>query len=146
MEIDRYLGQIVNPTIADFEANPTSVRHAFLAAVAVYHLVDYLGLKKGHLAKLRRDCADFAAVDRIAHAFKHVEAGHRADPGRQPLSSGDVVARPPAVWDEAVWDMTIWNDTAGGVTVNGERAVDVLSAINGAVRFLLQKGAHPASR
>jgi len=35
MEIERYFEQIVDPTIAGFEANPTSVRHAFLAAVTV---------------------------------------------------------------------------------------------------------------
>jgi hypothetical protein len=28
MEIDRYFEQIVDPTIADFEANPTSVRYS----------------------------------------------------------------------------------------------------------------------
>ncbi len=44
MDIDRYFEQIVDPTIKDFEANPTSVRHAFLAAVAVFHTIDYAGL------------------------------------------------------------------------------------------------------
>lgn len=36
MEIERYFEQIVAPTIADFEANPTSAEHTFLAAVAQF--------------------------------------------------------------------------------------------------------------
>jgi hypothetical protein len=77
MDIDRYFEQIVDPTIKDFEANPTSVRHAFLAAVAVFHTIDYAGLRR--LRKKFRQNPDFATVDRIANAFKHVETGRRDD-------------------------------------------------------------------
>jgi hypothetical protein len=73
MEVEHYFEQIVDPTIADFEANPTSIRHASLAAVVVFHAIDYLGAKS-HRKKFREDNADFALVDRIAHAFKHVKA------------------------------------------------------------------------
>jgi hypothetical protein len=135
MEIDRYFEQIVDPTIADFEANPTSVRHAFLAAVAVFHAIDYLGVKS-HRKKFREDSADFALVDRIAHAFKHVHTGHSADPNPQPLSAEGVIARPPAAWDSAVWDLSSWDDTVGGVTLDGEWARDVLSAVKRAADFL----------
>jgi hypothetical protein len=73
MEIERYFEQIVDPTIADFEANPTSVRHAFLAAVVVFHAIDYLPRETASSSSLRNrfrnECADFAIVDRIAHAF-----------------------------------------------------------------------------
>jgi hypothetical protein len=137
MEIDRYFEQIVDPTIADFEANPTSVRHAFLAAVAVFHAMDYLDANS-HRKKFRENNADFALVDRIAHAFKHVQTGHPADPNLQPLSSEGVIM-PPAAWDSGAWDLSSWDDTTGGVTLDSERAVDVLSAIKGAAQFVRQK-------
>ena len=69
MEIERYFEQIVDPTIADLEANPTSVRHAFLAAVVVFHAIDYLDANS-YRKQFREDNADFALVDRIAHAFQ----------------------------------------------------------------------------
>jgi hypothetical protein len=137
MEIKRYFEQIVDPTIADFEANPTSVRHAFLAAVAVFHTIDYLGT--GRFRKKFREHADFASVDRIAHAFKHVQTGHPADPNLQPLSSEGVIMRPPAAWDSGAWDLSSWDDTTGGVTLDSERAVDMLSAIKGAAQFVRQQ-------
>jgi hypothetical protein len=126
MEINRYFEQIVDPTIADFEANPTSVRHAFLAAVAVFHATtDYLG-GKPFRDDLRQN-ADFVTVDRIAHAFKHVRT---RDPKIAPLSAGEVIARPPAAWDSGgAWDLSSWDDPIGGVTLDSERAIDVLSAI-----------------
>jgi hypothetical protein len=137
MDADRYFEQIVDPTIADFEANPTSVRHAFLAAVAVFHTIDYLNAKRDR--KNFRDAnADFALVDRIAHAFKHVHTGHLADPNLQPLTSEGVISRPAAAWDSAVWDMSTWDDAEGGVTLDSERATDVLSAIKGAALFVRQ--------
>ena len=89
MEIDRYFVQIVDPTIADFEANPTSVRHAFLAALAVFHSIDYLAPNRsaGLRTAFRKQCEEFVIIDRIAHAFKHVETGHPDNPHNQPLSA-----------------------------------------------------------
>jgi hypothetical protein len=34
--------KILEPAIADFERNPTSVRFAFMACVVTFHAVDYL--------------------------------------------------------------------------------------------------------
>jgi hypothetical protein len=100
METERYFEQIVDPTIADFEANPTSVRHAFMAAVVVFHAIDYLDANSAR-KKFREDNADFALIDRIGHAFKHMQTGHPADPNLQPLSAEGVITRPPAEWDSA---------------------------------------------
>jgi hypothetical protein len=138
MEIERYFERIVDPTIADFEANSTSVRHAFLAAVTVFHAIDYLDANSRR-KKFREDNADFALVDRIAHAFKHVHTGHPADPNLQPLSAEGVITRPPAAWDSGAWDLSSWDDTFGGVTLDSERAIDVLSAIKGAAQFVRQQ-------
>jgi hypothetical protein len=40
-DLESYLDAIAEPTIKDFEDNPTSVRHAFLACVEVFHGIDY---------------------------------------------------------------------------------------------------------
>jgi hypothetical protein len=52
-DLARYLDEIVDPTVSDFERNPTSVWHAFLAGVAVFHSVDYLAypVPPGNLRK-----------------------------------------------------------------------------------------------
>ena len=146
MEIDRYLEQIVDPTIADFKANPTSVRHAFLAAVAVFHAIDYLDANS-YRKKFREDSADFALVDRVAHAFKHVQTGNPADPNLQPLSAEGVIARPPAYYDvSGAWDLSCWDDPIGGVTIDDDRQLDVLLAIKRAAEFvrLQAEGNRPA--
>jgi hypothetical protein len=141
MEIQRYLEQIVNPTIKDIEANPTSVRHAFLAALAVFHSIDYLPRRSkspsGLRDRFRKRCADFAIVDRIAHAFKHVEAGSDHNPDHQPLSAKGVIARSPAYYNKSgAYGLSRWNDPIGGVTLDSERHIDVLSAVKGAAEFV----------
>ena len=77
-DMERYLNEIVEPTIEDFEKNRTSVRHAFLACVTTFHAIDYLAYpRKARLLREKfRKNVDFATVDRVAHAFKHVVAGN----------------------------------------------------------------------
>ena len=41
-DLERYLNEIVDPTIEELAEHRTSVRHTFLACVAVFHAVDYL--------------------------------------------------------------------------------------------------------
>jgi hypothetical protein len=145
MEIDRYFEQIVDPTITDFEANPTSVRHAFLAAVVVFHSVDYLapGRSSGLRSKFRKKCVDFATVDRIAHAFKHVKTGHPDNIDLQPLSADGVITRPPMYYGvSGAYGLSRWGDPTGGITLDGDRQQDVLSAVKCAAEFIrLQFGA-----
>jgi hypothetical protein len=139
MEIERCFEQIVDPTIADFEANPTSVRHAFLAAAAVFHAIDYLGASRLR-KKFRENNSDFALVDRIAHAFKHVQTGHPDDPNLQPLSAAGVIGRPPMYYNvSGAYGLSRYNDPIGGVTLDGDRRLDVLSAIKGAAQFVRQQ-------
>jgi hypothetical protein len=144
IDLERYIEEIVNPTIADFERNPTSRRHAFLACVAVFHGTDYLAFPNERPATLRQrfraQSLDFAIVDRVAHAFKHVAIGPRANPS---LKQGDVISRPPGVGGPAVWDLSRWDDPTGGVTLDGEREVDLLAAVKNTVTFLLTQGAAP---
>ena len=83
IDLERYVFDFVDPTIDDFEKNPTSVRHAFLACVAAFHGVDYLAWpdEPGKLrSHLRRD-EDSRIVDDVAHAFKHVATSRRPNKG-----------------------------------------------------------------
>ena len=138
-DLVRYLDEIAEPTISDFEKNPASVRHAFIACVVVFHSIDYLAYprKSRPLRQLfRRQSTDFALVDHVAHAFKHVASGN---PNNKRLVSSDVISRPPAVWGSATWDLSQWDDPAGGVTLNSDRTVDLLGALKRAVDFLRKK-------
>ena len=135
----RYIDEIVEPTVKEFENNPTSVRHAFLACVAVFHTVDYLAYpKKSRTLREQFDLAspDFAKVDNVAHAFKHVSVGPRDTPD---LKVGEVISRPPANWDEAEWDLSEWDDVTGGVTLDKDRGTDLLKVLERAVQFLRSK-------
>lgn len=74
-EIVQYLELIVEPTFADFKANPRSIRHAYLACVATYHAIDRAALpdKPGNLKrKWREQSLEFVIVDMMAHHLKHV--------------------------------------------------------------------------
>jgi hypothetical protein len=66
-----FLDQIVEPTFADFEANPGSIRHAYLACVATYHAIDRAGEgvsgRVGNLKKKwREQSLEFVIVDMMA--------------------------------------------------------------------------------
>jgi hypothetical protein len=135
----RYIEEFVEPTIEDFQKNPTSVRHAFLAAVAVFHAIDYLAFPKKRSADLRqrfrKQSSEFAMVDDVAHAFKHVVVGDRTKPH---LRAREVVARPPAYFDvSGAWDVSRFDDAVGGVMLINNRNVDLLGVLRGAVAFLL---------
>jgi hypothetical protein len=150
MEIERYLETIVDPTIDDLESHPTSVRYAFLACVAVFHSLDYLAHsesseKQNRRSLFRKQSADFATVDRVAHAFKHVEAGHPAATDNQPLKTEGVIKRPPAYWDNALWDLSHWDDATGGVTLADDRQLDLLSTLKRAVAFIRTQIDPPAA-
>jgi hypothetical protein len=72
----RYLELIVDPTLEDFTKNPTSLRHAFLACVAIFHAIDRAseekGISRGNLRREWGKTAEFKIVDIVAHHFKHV--------------------------------------------------------------------------
>lgn len=132
-DLELYLRDIVEPTIDDFENDPTSVRKAFLACVAMCHAVDYLAhpRKPGNLRRdWKRQCPSFSIVDLVAHAFKHVKSD-----GIDRVFAADVIPRPPMVWCEAQLDLSRWGDPEGGVTLNRDRAIDLRNALKASVVF-----------
>jgi hypothetical protein len=73
----RYLELIVDPTFEEFKKNPTSVRQAFLACVAIYHASDRAAYpaKPGNLLKeWRKNSQEFKLVEIVANHFKHVKS------------------------------------------------------------------------
>ncbi len=137
MDPGRYLEEIVRPTLEEYERDPTSVRRAFIACVVTFHTLDYLG---GSRQKFGQACPDFATVDRIAHAFKHVETGHPNDTQKPPLTASDVIARPPAFFDVSfVWDLSRFDDPIGGVTLRSDTRIDLAQVLQRAYAFLDSK-------
>lgn len=80
-----YLDLIVEPTFADYQQNPGSPRHAFLACVAVFHCIDRV---EGHNGNLRKSWGEqsieFLVVDMFAHHLKHVKSSHEKRVSNKP--------------------------------------------------------------
>ena len=135
-------------SIQEFAVNPKSRRLAFLACLTTFHAIDYLappGSKpnKGNLLKrFRSESAEFAVMERVACAFKHVKTGKPDTPANQPLASGDLIARPPGTWGEAVWGLSNWGDLVGGVSLDQHRTVDLLATVRAAARFIRAQSTH----
>jgi hypothetical protein len=149
MDVDakRYMTEIVDPTISEFEANPCSQRHGVLACVVTFHAIDYLTYPKKS-ANSRKDFRDespeFALVDRVAHAFKHVAlkrviTGHQAAGDVIPLKADDVIVRPPGFCDVGVYDLSRLDDSVGGITIKGEHEHDLLVVVKRAAEYLRNK-------
>ena len=90
--LTRYLKVIVEPTVEEFQHNPFSLRHCYLACAATYHSIDRAAeITKKRPATLRqvwgRKSMEFKLVDIVAHDFKHIRASDRnVPPNRIPLS------------------------------------------------------------
>jgi hypothetical protein len=74
-----YFRELVEPTIAEFEANPTSVRRAYAACVFAYHFADTVHVHTGRSkTQVRKELAALAAefwtVEGVATVAKHLEA------------------------------------------------------------------------
>ena len=73
-DLDEYIELIVEPTFADFSKDARSVRHAYLACLAIYHAVDRAAYpdEAGTLAEQwRSESLAFMLVDEVAQHFKH---------------------------------------------------------------------------
>jgi hypothetical protein len=130
-DLRRYLNDFVEPTIADFEVNPASVRHAFMACIVTFHSVDYLAHPKASRPlrqQWNEESPAFAIVDDVAHAFKHVKAGNPANPD---LRAREVVAKRGAFSPgfSAGFDV-------GMVTLENDPTTNVLAVVKEASDFI----------
>jgi hypothetical protein len=88
LSLSRYLDLIVEPTLDDFQKNQSSVRHAFISCVVVFHAIDRLSKKPANLRQVwRKQSIDFAMVDLICHTLKHVETGGETPENRIPWTA-----------------------------------------------------------
>jgi hypothetical protein len=136
MDVQTYIRQIVEPTINEYETEPTSIRRAFLACVVTYHIIDYLTYPKkkpgDRRQKFRQSSNEFAIIDRVAHALKHVTTGNPNAPHNQPLASGDVISGPPFTAGMPV-GLPLRLET---VALPHEGVLDLLSTVKLALKFL----------
>ena len=131
-----YLETMVLPTIEEFGTVPSDRRRAFIACLVTFHTVDYLTRPASPAdlrARLRHASPDFALVDRVAHAFKHVASGHKNSAEMPLLHHDDISTRPPALAGVMMAGRSQAGDCWGAVEVDGE---NVLAAVGRAAEFL----------
>jgi hypothetical protein len=142
-DLKKYMDEIVDPTIRDFEDHPASRRHAFIASVVTFHCVDYLAHPKNSANlrdQLKKENPDFADVDRLAHSFKHVLTGHPNAPDNQPLRSSSVFERPPGFVGVMAVGLSFIGDEIGAVEIWGEENRGaLLPLVKRAAEFLRSK-------
>src|SRR5271165_4415208 len=95
MTPEEYMRDILQPTIKDLVQNRTSKRHAFLACVATYHMIDYLCGKRRKAVlrgEYRLQSAAFAAVDRITNGRAEAQSGRVRSPSRVAGRPADLAA------------------------------------------------------
>ena len=135
-DLERYLEEIVVPTVKDFDEHPTSVRHAFLACVAAFHAVDYMAHpRKSRTLRQRwgNQSEAFRRVDEVAHAFKHVVTRRRDNSA---LNARAIISRPPAIAGVMECRLSMLGDTTGAVTLQEDTTIDLLAVVREAVSFL----------
>ena len=77
MKPSEYFRALVEPTILEFESDPTNIRRAYAACLFTYHFADavavYLGRKVSEIEDdLTKVAPEFRLVRAIANMSKHV--------------------------------------------------------------------------
>jgi len=142
MDAAVYMAEMVEPTIEEFARNSASRRHAFIACLVTFHCVDYLAHPRNARnvrEQFRKESADFAVVDRVAHAFKHVESGDERSPDNPPLMARAVFGRPPGRCGVGQAGISRVADPDGGVEIWGENTPDLLYVVKKAAEYLRGK-------
>jgi hypothetical protein len=130
MTPEEYMRDIMQPTIKELIQNRTSKRHAFLACVVTYHMIDYLCGKRRKAVlrgEYRLQSAAFAAVDRITHGRAEAQSGRVRSPSRVAERPADLAA-----------------SAEGEAWLAGE-GTDILALVNEAADFLAKKAGEQAS-
>ncbi len=145
-DLERYLREIVEPTVDDFCSKPSSVRIGFLTCVAIDHSVDYLAFPRdrshwnqrdhrGKRARLRKQFGEeneqFRLASEVANAFKHVKTV-----SERGLEAAEVYERPPAMAGRMMVGISLIGDTTGAVVVDSH---NLLQVVTEALRFLRSK-------
>jgi hypothetical protein len=137
-DLEKYLNDIVDPTVREFADNRASVRHAFIACVITCQAADYLAFPKraaGVRKRWRDRSRDFRIVDDVGHAFKHVIVGDKQNPR---LKAQEVLSRQPFVGDLAI-GVSRFGVIREGVMLANDPLIDLLETVEAAVRFLREQ-------
>jgi hypothetical protein len=109
-----------------------------LACVVTFHTVDYLAPKQSK--ELRdgfcKQSHEFLLIDRVAHAFKHVESGHPKSLIKPPLHVSEMGSRPLARLGQMRMGLSRLGDAMGGVATASGRGKDLLQTVKHAAAFL----------
>lgn len=132
----QYLDELVLPAIADFEAAPDSIRHAYAACMFAWHFADAVKVDRGEcLEEIRKaieacaaDAASLSAAGRnpvriiegVATLAKHLEVTRHKRAFR-PTSQDTHVGNEAAFTDGTYWsDGTSWSDARPVVRTRDE--------------------------
>lgn len=144
-DLKRYLRDIVEPTVRDFQQQRSSVRLGFLACVVIDHSVDYLAFpadratwrsdqhrrRRGDLrTKFCEENEHFRLSSDVANAFKHVKTI------KSGLEASQIYERPPALAGRMMCGLSMLGDTTGAVVADGK---DLFETVAGALCFLDSK-------
>lgn len=140
-----YLRDICEPCVAEFAADPTSIRRAWVAVIALLHFEDYLArYRKSKIRPIRdeliRGFGHFQVIEDIGNASKHFE--REASSPRRGLSVRDYrIGKAAAFSDGSYWsDGSSWAESPDVVRIefNGE-IVDVLHLCQACLKYLESK-------
>jgi hypothetical protein len=135
--LQQYIDYIVEPTFKEFEHNPKSMRHAYLACVVAYHAIDRAAYPKrpGALKKIwRSQSFEFVIVDMIAHKFKHIIS----DDEKAPIPTGHIPLR-SLVFGRGTLNPALFNTQPYGVT--GIDLYNLSFVVRDLIKFLRQQAA-----
>ena len=145
-DLERYLNEIVEPTLNDFVSKPSNVRIGFLTCVAIDHSIDYLVFpadrsqwdgadhrrrRRELRRKFKTENAHFRLASEVANAFKHVKTT-----SVRGLEAGEVYERPPALAGRMIVGLSLVGDSTGAVVVDG---FNLLQVVIEAWQFLRSK-------
>jgi hypothetical protein len=129
MNAAEYVNEIVVPTLRESRDEPRSRRRAYLAAITLFHVKDYLQIQgESGIEQTMRASAPvtFDAVHGICNGTKHGEtkAWHPVQ-----FTAGDDWDRPPAIFGEMRVGVSRLGDTKGGRDIrSGAGPVDIYYA------------------
>lgn len=123
----QYMGEIVLPTLREYEETTNSRRRAYLACIVVYHLVDYL--KKAGSPDpadvMRKSCSKaWRVVHAVATAAKHGDNDDKRNLNPLKFWSGTDDFRPPAVAGEFECGWSELGDVDGSIVIPTEQTHD----------------------
>lgn len=134
MKPAEYFRELIEPTLAEFENDSTSVRRAFAASVFTYHFADaaavYLSRKREHIeVDLERLTPAFGLIRAIANMSKHLVLDPKRNKGRPMPKIRDTHIGPAAAFtDGSYWsDGTSWTDSKDVVRIRDDsgKLVDI---------------------